>query len=42
LEVWNATNSPNYFARDADTGRLRAAQLNWPFPFLFLGVSGGI
>ena len=42
LEVWNATNSPNYFARDAETGRLRAAQLNWPFPFLFLGVSGGI
>jgi hypothetical protein len=42
LEVWNATNSPNYFARDADTGQLRAAQLNWPFPFLFLGLSGGI
>ena len=42
LEVWNATNSPNYFARDADTGRLRAAQLNWPFPFLFLGASGSL
>jgi hypothetical protein len=42
LEVWNATNSPNYFARDADTGQLRAAQLNWPFPFLFLGASGSI
>lgn len=42
FEVWNATNSPNYFARDAETGRLRAAHLNWPFPFLFLGVSGAI
>lgn len=42
IEVWNATNSPNYFARDAETGRLRAAQLNWPFPFLFLGVSGSL
>ena len=42
LEVWNAANSPNYFARDADTGRLRAAQLNWPFPFVFLGVSGSL
>ena len=42
IEVWNATNSPNYFARDAETGRLRAAQLNWPFPFLFLGVTGNI
>lgn len=42
LEVWNATNSPNYFARDAETGQLRAASLNWPFPLLFLGVSGAL
>jgi hypothetical protein len=42
LEVWNATNSPNYFSRDSETGRLRAASLNWPFPLLFLGVSGSI
>lgn len=42
LEVWNATNSPNYFARDAETGELRAASLNWPFPLLFLGFSASI
>lgn len=39
VEVWNATNSPNYFARDAETGELKAAQLNWPFPVFFLGMS---
>ncbi len=32
-------NDPNYFARDSRTGELNSAQLNWPFPLLFLGVS---
>ena len=42
LEVWNSMNSPNYFARDETTGQLKSAQLNWPFPLFFLGVSGEI
>ncbi len=42
LEVWNSMNTPNYFARDNTTGELKSAQLNWPFPLLFLGVSGDI
>ncbi len=42
LEVWNSMNSPNYFARDNTTGQLKSAQLNWPFPLLFLGVSGDL
>ena len=42
LEVWNSMNSPNYFARDNGTGELKSAQLNWPFPLFFLGVSGDI
>lgn len=42
IEVWNAMNSPNYFERDATTGELKAAQLNWPFPLFFVGVSGEI
>lgn len=42
LEVWNSMNSPNYFARDETTGRLKSAQLNWPFPLFFLGVAGEI
>jgi hypothetical protein len=39
LEVWNSMNNPNYFARDDHTGQLKSAQLNWPFPLLFLGVA---
>lgn len=39
IEVWNSMNDPNYFARDSRTGELKSAQLNWPFPLLFLGVS---
>lgn len=42
LEVWNSMNSPNYFARDSKTGQLKSAQLNWPFPLFFLGISGDI
>jgi TonB-dependent Receptor Plug Domain len=42
LEVWNSMNSPNYFARDNASGKLKSAQLNWPFPVFFLGVSGEI
>jgi hypothetical protein len=42
LEVWNSMNSPNYFARDNSTGELKSAQLNWPFPLFFLGVSGDL
>ncbi len=37
MEIWNAFNRPNYFSRDAKTGQLKAAELNWPFPFLFFG-----
>lgn len=39
VEVWNSMNDPNYFARDSQTGELKSAQLNWPFPLLFLGIS---
>ena len=39
IEVWNSMNDPNYFARDNVTGELKSAQLNWPFPLLFLGIS---
>lgn len=39
IEVWNSMNDPNYFARDERTGELKSAQLNWPFPLLFLGIS---
>jgi hypothetical protein len=42
LEVWNSMNDPNYFARDVNTGELKSAQLNWPFPLLFLGLSCSI
>ncbi|MDB5103731.1 MAG: putative TonB-dependent receptor [Fibrobacteres bacterium] len=42
LEVWNSMNSPNYFARDDKTGQLKSAQLNWPFPLFFLGVTGDL
>jgi hypothetical protein len=42
LEVWNSMNSPNYFARDNGTGELKSAQLNWPFPLFFLGISGDL
>jgi hypothetical protein len=42
LEVWNSMNSPNYFGRDHTTGQLKSAQLNWPFPVFFLGISGDI
>jgi hypothetical protein len=42
VEVWNSMNEPNYFARDESTGRLKSAQLNWPFPLFFLGVSGDL
>ncbi len=42
MEVWNSMNNPNYFARDNQTGQLKSAQLNWPFPLLFLGISGDI
>jgi hypothetical protein len=42
VEVWNATNSPNYFARDSETGELKAAQLNWPFPIFFVGMSADL
>jgi hypothetical protein len=39
IEVWNSMNDPNYFARDERTGELKSAQLNWPFPLLFIGLS---
>lgn len=39
IEVWNAMNEPNYFARDNETGQLKSAQLNFPFPVVFLGLS---
>ena len=39
VEVWNSMNSPNYFARDNRSGELKSAQLNWPFPLFFLGLS---
>jgi hypothetical protein len=39
VEVWNSMNSPNYFARDSRSGELKSAQLNWPFPLFFLGLS---
>ncbi len=39
IEIWNAMNNPNYFARDKETGQLKSAQLNWPFPLLFLGLN---
>jgi hypothetical protein len=42
LEVWNSMNNPNYFARDNSTGELKSAQLNWPFPLFFLGVTGDL
>jgi hypothetical protein len=42
LEVWNSMNSPNYFGRDNATGQLKSAQLNWPFPVFFLGLSGDL
>jgi hypothetical protein len=42
LEIWNSMNSPNYFARDESTGQLKSAQLNWPFPLFFLGISADL
>ncbi|HLP43066.1 MAG TPA: hypothetical protein VK465_16285, partial [Fibrobacteria bacterium] len=42
VEVWNSMNDPNYFGRDYRSGELKSAQLNWPFPLFFLGISGEI
>lgn len=42
VEVWNSMNDPNYFGRDDRSGELKTAQLNWPFPLFFLGISGEI
>jgi len=39
IEVWNTFNQPNYFARDKNTGELKSVELNWPFPFFFVGFS---
>ncbi len=38
-EIWNAYNSPNMFLRDAQSGRFRFLELNYPIPILFLGLS---
>jgi len=37
-EVWNAFNDPNYLLRDSKTERVKWAQLNIPFPVIFLGM----
>jgi len=39
VEVWNSMNTPNYFSRDDGTGELKSAQLNFPFPVVFVGLS---
>lgn len=40
FELWNAFNTPNFLMRDAGTEKWKFVDLNYPFPILFLGLSG--
>ena len=40
FELWNAFNTPNFLLSDARTKEWKFVDLNYPFPILFLGVSG--
>jgi hypothetical protein len=40
FEIWNLFNTPNFLMRDARTQQWKFVDLNYPFPILFLGISG--
>lgn len=40
FELWNAFNSPNFLMTDSKTRQWKFVDLNYPFPILFLGISG--
>ncbi len=38
LEVWNPTNVPNFLLRDRKGGGAQSFAMNWPIPFIYLGI----